>query len=319
MSFTFSYGNGKSKSASAQAATPQAPAAAPGDLIKDSTQDTFMADVIEASRDVPVMVDFWADWCGPCKQLTPVLEKAVMAARGAVKLVKVNVDENREIAAQLRVQSLPTVYAFKNGKPVDAFMGALPESQIKTFIEKLTGSAVGPSDEEVMVEAGQQALEAEDFEAAAGAFSAVLQKDAENLPAIAGLVRALLGSGDMDGAEAALALTPAGKENDSEISSARAALELAATPVDSEEIAALSAQLEANEKDHQARIDLAVALNAAGRSDEAMEQLIISIRQDRAWNEEAARKQLLQFFEAWGHADERTVAGRRQLSSILFS
>ena len=312
MSFTFSYGSGNGKSADAQSA-------APGDLIKDSTQDTFMADVIEASREVPVIVDFWADWCGPCKQLTPALEKAVVAAKGTVRLVKVNVDENREIAAQLRVQSLPTVYAFKDGRPVDAFMGALPEGQIKSFIEKITGSAVGPSDEEMLIEAGKEALEGEDFETAAGSFSGVLQKDPENLAAIAGLARALIGAGDLEGAESALALTPAGKENDSEISSARAALDLAATPVDSEEVAALTAKVAGDEKDHQARIDLAVALNAAGRCEEAMEHLITSIRQDRAWNDEAARKQLLQFFEAWGHADERTVAGRRQLSSILFS
>ncbi len=312
MSFTFSYGGGNGTSA-------ETPAAAPSGLIKDSNQDTFMADVIEASREVPVIVDFWADWCGPCKQLTPVLEKAVTAAKGTVRLVKVNVDQNKEIAAQLRVQSLPTVYAFKDGRPVDAFMGAQSASQIKTFIEKITGSAVGPSDEELLIDGGQKALEAEDFEAAAQAFSAVLQRDAENLPAIAGLTRALMGAGDLDGAQNALALVPAGKENDTEISSARAALELAATPVDSEEISALSAKIEANEKDHQSRIDLAIALNAAGRFDEAMEHLITSIRQDRAWNEEAARKQLLQFFEAWGHADERTVAGRRMLSSVLFS
>ena len=214
---------------------------------------------------------------------------------------------------------MPTVYAFKDGRPVDAFMGALPESQIKTFIEKITGSAVGPSDEEMLIEAGQQALEAEDFQAAVGAFSGVLQADPENLSAIAGLARALIGSGDLEGAEKALALTPEGQAANSEISSARAALELAATPADSEEILALTAKLDADEKDHQARIDLAVALNAAGRSDEAMEHLMTSIRQDRAWNDEAARKQLLQFFEAWGHADERTVAGRRQLSSVLFS
>lgn len=312
MSYTFSYGGGNGTSAGAQAA-------APSGLIKDSTQDTFMADVIEASRSVPVIVDFWADWCGPCKQLTPILEKAVTAAKGTVRLVKVNVDENREIAAQLRVQSLPTVYAFKDGRPVDAFMGAQSESQIKAFIEKITGSAVGPSDEELLIDAGQQALEAEDFQAAAQAFSSALQMDAENTTSIAGLARALMGAGDLEGAEKALAVTPAGKENDAEISSARAALELAATPVDTEEIAALSAKIEANEKDHQARIDLSIALNAAGRCDEAMEHLLTSIRQDRAWNEEAARKQLLQFFEAWGHADERTVAGRRQLSSILFS
>ena len=311
MAFTFSYGGGNNKSG-------DAPAPA-GELIKDADEATFMGDVIDASMSTPVLVDFWADWCGPCKQLTPVLETAVTAAKGAVKLVKVNVDQNKGIAAQLRVQSLPTVYAFKGGRPVDAFMGAQPESQIKSFIEKLTGSAIGPTDEEMLLEAGQKALDEGDAESAVQAFAGALQADPENLAAIAGLTKAQIESGDLEGAEATLALTPQGKESDPAISSARAALELAATPVDSAEITELNAKIEANEKDHQARIDLAVALNAAGRSDEAMEHLITSIRMDRAWNEEAARKQLLQFFEAWGFADPRAVEGRKKLSSILFS
>ncbi len=311
MAFTFSYGGNDGKSS-------DAPAAA-GDLIKDSDEATFMEDVIDASMNTPILVDFWADWCGPCKQLTPALEKAVTAAKGAVKLVKVDVDKNKGIAAQLRVQSLPTVYAFKDGRPVDAFMGAVPDSQIKSFIEKLTGSAIGPSEEEMLLEAGQKALDEGDADSATQAFAAALQKDSESLAAIAGLTKAQIEAGDLDGAKATLALTPQGKENDTAISSARAALELAATPVDSAEITELTAKVEADEKDHQARIDLAVALNAADRSDEAMEHLLTSIRMDRAWNEEAARQQLLQFFEAWGFADPRAVEGRKKLSSILFS
>ena len=313
MAFTFSYGggNGKKEQAGSTAVT--------GDLIKDADETTFMEDVIDASASVPVIVDFWADWCGPCKQLTPALEKAVTAAKGAVRLVKVDVDKNKGLAAQLRVQSLPTVYGFKDGRPVDAFMGPVPESQIKSFIEKLTGSAIGPSDEEMLVEAGQAALAEGDADAASQAFAGALQMDQENTVAIAGLARAQILAGDLPGAEATLGMTPEDKENDADISSARAALELAATPADSEEITALSAKVAADGKDHQARIDLAVALNAASRSEEAMDQLFASIRLDRAWNEEAARKQLLQFFEAWGFADERAVAGRRELSSILFS
>ncbi|MEM7426410.1 MAG: thioredoxin [Pseudomonadota bacterium] len=311
MAFTFSYGGGNAKSGDT--------AAPAGELIKDADETTFMEDVIDASMNTPVLVDFWADWCGPCKQLTPALEKAVTAAKGAVKLVKIDVDKNKGIAAQLRVQSLPTVYAFKGGRPVDAFMGALPESQIKSFIEKQTGAAIGPSDEELLLEAGQKALDDDDAQAAMQAYAAVLQSDSENLTAIGGLAKAQIESGDLDGARATLDLTPQGKENDTAITSARAALELAATPADSEEITELCVRLEADEKDHQARIDLAVALNAAGRSDEALEHLLASVQMDRGWNDEAARKQLLQFFEAWGFADPRAVEGRKKLSSILFS
>jgi len=322
MAITFSYGGGPGKNtqkADASSAASPTPPAAPGDLIKDVDEATFMEDVIDASQSVPVIVDFWADWCGPCKQLTPVLEKAVLAAKGAVRLVKVDADKNKGIARQLRVQSLPTVYAFKAGRPVDAFMGVQPESKIKAFIEKLTGAAIGPSEEEQLLEMGRQAMESGNLQAAAEAFAAALQIDASNVTTIANLARVQVEAGDLEGAEATLALTPQGKENDSAISSARAALELAATPADSEEITVLTARIEADEKDHQSRIDLAVVLNAAGRPEEAMEHLLTSIRMDRAWNEEAARKQLLQFFEAWGFTAENSVAGRRALSSILFS
>lgn len=293
-------------------------AAPAGDLIKDADMASFMVDVIEASRSVPVIVDFWAPWCGPCKQLTPVLEKTVKAAKGTVKLVKVNIDENQEIAQQMRIQSIPAVFAFKDGKPVDGFMGALPEGQIKQFIERLTGEAVG-AETEAMIEAAKAALEAGDLAAAAQTFGAVLQGDRENIAAIAGLARCQLANDDIEGATATLALTPPAKVNDPDVASVRASIELASAPVDDADVARLSGLLESNPDDHASRLDLAIALNAAGRREEALDHLIIMIAADREWNEAAARKQLLQFFEAWGPTDEMTVAGRRRLSSILFS
>ncbi|MGI9484089.1 MAG: thioredoxin [Hyphomicrobiales bacterium] len=313
MDIKFSYGN------TPPADGKQAGNGNAGELVKDVTDATFMADVIEASQTVPVIVDFWAPWCGPCKQLTPALEKIIQNARGAVKLVKINVDENPQIAGQMRVQSIPAVFAFKNGQPVDGFMGALPESQIKEFVSKLTDGADGSAEIAAAIEAGNAALEAGDVASAAQAFSAVLQADRENTEAIAGLARAQILAEDFDGAEATLAMAPADKADDQHVTSARTTLELAKAPVDTGEITELSAKVEADPKDHQARIDLSIALNAAGRREDALEQLLESIRLDRAWNEDAARKQLLQFFEAWGHADELTVAGRRGLSSILFS
>ena len=313
MDIKFSYGNTPSASGMQETNGNTA------DVIKDVTDASFMADVVEASQTVPVIVDFWAPWCGPCKQLTPALEKVVQGARGAVKLAKVNVDENPQIAGQMRVQSIPAVFAFKNGQPVDGFMGALPESQIKEFVSKLTDGADGSAEIAAAIEAGNKALEAGDLAGASQAFGAVLQVDRENAQAIAGLARVQIQAEDFDGAEATLGMAPPEMAEDQHISSARTALELARTPVDTGEISELTAKVEADAKDHQARIDLSVALNAAGRREEALEQLLEAIRLDRAWNDEAARKQLLQFFEAWGHADELTVTGRRGLSSILFS
>jgi putative thioredoxin len=321
MDIKFSYGNTSGTTPESVPSGPAAtaPALSPGELIIDVSEATFMADVIEASKTVPVIVDFWAPWCGPCKQLTPALEKAVIAARGAVKLAKINVDENQQIAGQMRVQSIPAVFAFKDGKPVDGFMGALPDSQIKEFIAKLTDGADGSGEIADAIEAGHAALEAGDHAAASQAFGAVLHAERDNTAAIAGLARVQIAAKDLEGAEATLGLTPPDKDQDQEIISARTALELAQTPVDTGEIAALSARVEADGKDHQARIDLAVALNAAGQREDALEQLLASIRIDRSWNEDAARAQLLQFFEAWGMADELTVSGRRGLSTILFS
>ncbi len=289
------------------------------DLIKDTNTAGFMADVIEASREQPVIVDFWAPWCGPCKQLTPALESAVKAANGAVRLVKINVDENQEIAAQMRIQSIPAVFAFKDGQPVDGFMGALPESQINSFIEKLAGAPLGDQELEALVEAAQQALAAGEFAEAAPLFVQALQRDREDTRAIAGLAKCQIAGGDVDGAAATLALTPPSKQDDTDIASARAALELAQTPSDAGEIDRLAQAIESDPGDHSSRMDLAVALNAAGRREEALDHLIYIIGKDRNWNDEAARTQLLQFFEAWGMTDELTVAGRRKLSAILFS
>ena len=262
---------------------------------------------------------FWAPWCGPCKQLTPLLESTVKAANGAVRLVKINVDENQEIAAQMRIQSIPAVFAFKDGQPVDGFMGALPESQIRSFIEKLTDGPIGDQEVPPLLEAAHSAFSAGEVAAAAQGFAQVLQRDRENTAAIAGLAKCQIAEGDIDGATATLALTPPLKEDEQDIVSARAALELAATPTDEGELGRLSAAVDTDPGDHQSRLELAVALNAAGEREQALDHLLRIIKTERLWNDEAARKQLLQFFEAWGMTDELTVTGRRKLSTILFS
>ncbi len=291
---------------------------APADAVKDSDTASFAADVIEASNEVPVIVDFWAEWCGPCKTLGPTIEKAVKAAGGQVRLVKINVDENQQLAQQLRVQSIPAVFAFKNGKPVDGFVGAQPESQIKAFIQRLTGDA-GPSPIEQALEQGEAALAAGDVSTASDIFGQVLRSDMENARAIAGLCQCLIDSGDLaearemlDGLEGKLAIDPA-------VQSVRAALELAEQSADAGDTAPLRARLEADGNDHEARMELSTALLAAGQREEAVDELLESIRRDRNWNDEAARKQLLTLFEAFGHADELTVSARRRLSSMLFS
>jgi putative thioredoxin len=291
---------------------------APANTVKDGDTASFAADVIEASNEVPVIVDFWAEWCGPCKTLGPTIEKAVKAASGQVRLVKINVDENQQLAQQLRVQSIPAVFAFKNGKPVDGFVGAQPESQIKAFIQRLTGDA-GPSPIEQALEQGEAALAAGDVSGASDIFGQVLRADMENARAIAGLCQCLIDSGDLaearemlDGLEGKLAIDPA-------VQSVRAALELAEQSADARDTAPLRARLEANGNDHEARMELSTALLAAGQREEAVDELLESIRRDRNWNDEAARKQLLTLFEAFGHADELTVSARRRLSSMLFS
>jgi putative thioredoxin len=294
-----------------------APTAAKADLIKEGSDASFVADVIEASKTQPVIVDFWATWCGPCKQLTPALEKAVLAAKGAVKLVKIDVDKNPGYAGQLRVQSIPTVYAFKDGKPVDGFMGAVPESQVKAFIDKLGGPA-GPSDLEQLLEAAKADLEAGDVGGAAQAYAEALQAEPDNLKAIAGLARCYLSGGDLERAAEVAEMAPADAK-DPDLASVRAALALAAEAPDESETKALQAKVAANAGDLEARFDLAKALAAGGKMGEAADQLLDIIARDRTWNDEAARKQLLTIFEAAGPMSDVAKAGRRRLSSILFS
>ena len=294
-----------------------APAAA-GDLIKETTTQGFRADVLEASRTVPVLVDFWAPWCGPCRQLTPILEKAVRNARGKVRLVKMNIDEHPQIAGQLGIQSIPAVIAFKNGQPLDGFMGALPESQVNAFIERVAGP-VGPSAADQALEAAAEALAKKDYSEAAGLYSAVLHGEPDNLAALAGLARCFIALGELEQARGLLAGLTQQQEKDAAIAGARAALAVAEQAASLGQPADLSRRLESNPNDHQTRFDLALALNARGDRGGAVEQLLDIVRRDRTWNDEAARKQLLQFFEAWGPKDPAAIKGRQRLSSLLFA
>ena len=291
---------------------------APADLIKDSTDQAFMADVITASKTVPVIVDFWAPWCGPCKQLGPSIEKVVREAKGRVKLVKVNIDENPAVAGQLRVQSIPAVFAFVDGRPVDGFMGALPESQIKQFVDRL--GKMGSMADQIAdaLAAGRQVFEEKDYEAAVDIATQVIGADPTQAEAHAIKARAEMELGRLEDAGATLAGVPADKAADPHVVSAKAALDLALNPVDTSGVATLEARLAADPMDHAARLDLAVLLNGSGLRTEATDHLIHIIAKDRSWNEDAARKQLVQFFEAWGPKDEATLAGRRKLSSVLF-
>lgn len=292
-------------------------AAQGADLVKDTTTATFRQDVIAESMKQAVLVDFWAPWCGPCKQLAPVLEKVVREAKGKVKLVKMNIDEHPTIAGQLGVQSIPAVVAFVQGQPVDAFMGAVPESQIKAFVDKLSGAA-GPSPVEKALEEAATRAAAGDLQGAAQLYAAVLQHEPENIAAIGGMAKLYVDAGDLDRARDMLALAPPEKANDPALVPARTAIELAEQAAALGDVADLERRVAANADDHEARFDLALALNARNRRVEAAEALVEIVRRDRSWNEDGARKQLLQFFEAWGPKDEATMVGRRRLSAVLF-
>jgi putative thioredoxin len=292
-----------------------APAA---DAVIDTTTQTFMKDVIEESRRQPVLVDFWAPWCGPCKQLTPILEKAVRATKGKVKLAKMDIDKHPEIPGQMGIQSIPAVIAFVNGQPADGFMGALPEGQVTAFLERLLKDRIG-GEEKDLLKTADDALAANDFAHAADLYAQVLAKDSANVAALAGLARCYVGTGSIDQAKKTLALVPETKRREPTVAAAQAAIDLAEQAKSVGPAEELQAKVAANPADHQARFDLAVALNAKGQREAAAEHLIEIVKRDRKWNDDAARKQLVQFFDAWGPADEATVSGRRRLSSILFS
>ena len=292
---------------------------APKSLIKDATDATFVVDVMEASKQQPVLVDFWAPWCGPCKQMTPIIEKVVNDNNGKVKLVKVNIDENPQYAGQLRVQSIPAVFAFVDGRPVDGFMGALPESQIRQFISRL--SKMGGLAEQIAEVLGMArvAYEKKEYEAVLDMTTQILGADPVQAEAWALKARAEMETDQLDAAAATFDAVPADKQTDAHIISAKAAFELILNPVDTSGITTLEKKIADNPLDHAARVELAVLLNGSNRREEAIDQLIHVIRKDRTWNEDGARKQLVQFFEAWGPKDEMTLLGRRKLSSVLFS
>ena len=295
---------------------------AQGALIKDGSLSSFAADVIQPSMQAPVLVDFWAPWCGPCKQLSPVLEKIVTASGGKLRLVKINIDEpeNQPLAQQLRIQSIPAVYAFKGGQPVDGFLGALPESQIKQFVARLLEGGLEESPIEAILAEAQEALTGGDTQGAADLFAEVLEVEPENPKALAGLARTAVLLGDPARAREALAKVPADQAGLAEVTGAQAALAVAEQAAGAAgDLAEIKAKLERNPADHQARFDLALAYVGAGQREEAVDELLELVRRNRTWNEDAARKQLVTLFEAFGATDPLTLSGRRRLSSLLFA
>lgn len=290
-----------------------------GDLIKDTTTAGFQTDVLAESRKQPVLVDFWAPWCGPCRQLTPIIEKAVLEAKGAVKLVKMNIDDHPSVAGQLGIQSIPAVIAFVNGQPADGFMGALPESKVKEFITKISG----PSDQEAALAealvAANELLQAGDHVQARDIFAAILQAMPDNIDALVGLATCVLESGDAEGAKQLLAEIPAEQQSNPQVKALEARLELAEKVKLIGDPIALEQRVQADPKDYQARFDLAQVRNAQDRRDEAADELLAIMRADRSWQDDGARRQLLQFFDVWGGKDPATLAARRKLSSLLFS
>lgn len=291
-----------------------------GQSVMDVTTASFMADVIEASKSQLVLLDLWAPWCGPCKQLTPVLEKIVAESNGAVRLAKMNIDEEPAVAQQLQVQSIPAVFAFKDGQPVDGFMGAVPESQIKDFIEKNLGAALGPSPEEQILEHAQAAIAAGDYGGAAQSYAQLLQNNPDHLVAMGGLSECFTAVGQLDQAEQVLAQVPPMKREDAPILAAQAALDLARqAETASSDFAELEATIAADPNNYQARYDLALAYQAAQRNQDAVDSLLDIIALNRDWDDGAARKQLVTLFQAFGNEDPITIEGRRRLSSLLFS
>ncbi|MGE3248687.1 MAG: thioredoxin [Hyphomonadaceae bacterium] len=288
-----------------------------GDPIKDGSDQGFMADVIQESQKQPVIVDFWAPWCGPCRQLGPALEKNVRAAKGKVKLVKINIDENPQIAGQLGVRSIPAVYAFQNGQPVDGFMGAVPESQIKLFIDRLSGAG-NAEDIVELLKAGQESLALGDLGGAAQSYAMALQLDPENAKALAGMARCYIAGGEPEQARQLIESLTEDKQKDPDVAGVKAALELS-SGADAGDANALKAAVEQTPGDHQARFDLANALAARGDLSGAVDHLLAIVERDRAWNDEAARKQLVKIFEAAGPASDVAKSGRRRLSALLFS